>query len=127
MPGLKGTSILLVEDVLFIAFEVAEVLRDAGCKVVGPVGTLSEALAAVNRNSFDGAVIDVNLHGEKAFPIMEALERAALPFVIVTGYGRDQLPRRFRHHTLIAKPFSQDEFLEGLAAALQLPPAATAA
>ena len=127
MLGLKGTSILLVEDVLFIALEVAEVLRDAGCKVVGPVGTLPEGLAAVNRNSFDGAVVDVNLQGENAFPVMEALEEAELPFVIVTGYSRDQLPRRFRHHTLIAKPFSEEEFLEELAATLQLPPATTAA
>jgi CheY-like chemotaxis protein len=123
----RAPSILVIEDVTVIAMEIANLLRDAGCEVVGPVGTLPDALAAVDRDSFDAAVIDVNLHGEKAFPIMETLESAAVPFVIVTGYGRDQLPRRFRHHSLVAKPFTQGELLEGLGAALQRPPPTAAA
>jgi hypothetical protein len=35
----------------------------------------------------DIAILDVNLNGQKTFPIAEALSRRGMPFVFATGYG----------------------------------------
>jgi CheY-like chemotaxis protein len=121
MVSLKGSSILVVEDENIVAMDLDSLLCNAGCSVVGPIGTVEEALAAVARCSVDGAVLDLNLHGKSAFPIMDALACATIPFIIVTGYSRAAIPARFRRCGYIEKPYGHAPLLETLAVALNRP------
>ena len=53
----------------------------------------------------DCALLDVNLAGEKVFPVAEVLVRREVPFVFLTGYGRGILPAAYADRPVLAKPF----------------------
>ena len=89
---LDGLRVLIVEDELVIAMELEDLLRRLGCSVVEAAPTLKRALRAAERQQADVAVLDVNLHGEPVTPVAEALLEQGVPFVLVTGYGRERLP-----------------------------------
>jgi CheY-like chemotaxis protein len=110
---LDGLRILVVEDVLLIADVVADELRDCGCTVVGPVGRLQPALTIAQEQSLDGAIIDVNLNGELAFPLGGILQQRHIPFVFLTGYdASNAFPEEYRDCPKFHKPFRSAQFVE---------------
>jgi two-component SAPR family response regulator len=96
--------ILVVEDEWMIADQIADVLRDVGYDVVGPVGRITEALSLLNGEQVDVALIDVNVHGDLTSKVAEALEAASVPFAFVSGYSRQDLPANLRGRPLLQKP-----------------------
>lgn len=114
--GLVGMRILVVEDEYYLADDLAGALRARGAEVVGPVGTLADAVAALGSQRIDRAVLDVNLRGEMSFPLAERLEAAGIPYVIATGYSADTLPERFRDKPRLEKPFRPETLAELIAA-----------
>jgi len=53
--------------------------------------------------------------------IAAALTRHNVPFLFVTGYGRESLPRAFGKTAILAKPFSQQELLEAAGLLIEKP------
>lgn len=100
----KERQILVVEDDYFIAEEVAGHLARHGVNVVGPVGNILEAMDAIKLTSLDAAVVDINLHGEMAFPVADALMARNIPFVFATGYDKTAIPARYSTIARCAKP-----------------------
>lgn len=127
MPGVNGKAVLVVEDDYAIAMDLAYLLRSAGCFVVGPAPRLYIALAVMRRRSIDAAVVDLDLRGEAAFPLMDRLEKDAVPFIIVTGFTRHSIPDRFARYSVVSKPYLPSEVLAALAAALAARARSTAA
>jgi DNA-binding response OmpR family regulator len=119
MDRLKGRSILVVEDETLIAFDVARMLEEVGCRVVGPVSTVADAMSRIAGAVIDAAVLDVNLHAETSSPIMDVLVTSKVPFVIVTGHARETLPGRFQGKPYLGKPFGQMELVLALDAVLR--------
>jgi len=76
---------------------------------VGPVARLDEALEMARGDAIDLAILDINLNGEKAYPVAEALAARNIPFVFSTGYGRNSLPAHYRGRPTLQKPFQQDD------------------
>lgn len=104
---LAGRRILVAEDDYFIAQDLACALEEAGALVVGPAASLSEALELIERaEALDGAVLDLNLQGEMAYPAADALLRRAVPFVFTTGYDRGVIAARFSDVPACRKPFA---------------------
>lgn len=97
--------ILIVEDEYYLAADLAAAVAATGAEVVGPVGTLADAEAALAGGAIDRAVIDVNLHGAMSFPLAEKLEAAHIPYLIATGYSAESLPEKFRGKPRLEKPF----------------------
>ena len=60
----------------------------------------------------DLRLLDANLHGRSVNDIAAALTRRAIPFVFVTGYGRDTLPAMFSGTPVLEKPFFSEQLLE---------------
>ena len=83
--------------------EIAGILDEAGFEVVGPVGSVGQALELLGRFGCDLAVLDINLGRETAEPIARELSASGTPYVTISGYARDQLPDAFRSAPLIAK------------------------
>jgi DNA-binding NtrC family response regulator len=103
----QGTSrrVLLVEDEYFIADDMAQAFEAKGLHVIGPVGTLQEAMGLIeNDGPIDGAVLDINLRGEMAFPLAVALYERGVPFIFATGYDRGVVPERFADVKHCEKP-----------------------
>jgi len=86
--------VLVVEDEYLIAADLADVLKDAGADVIGPVASVREALELVETfgDRLDGAVLDVNLREERVFPVAEALARRGIPYIFTTGYDSAIIP-----------------------------------
>ena len=119
---LVGRRILLVEDEVLIAMMLEESCLDAGCHVVGPFGRLAEAMDAAKTESADAAILDVNIAGEKIYPVAELLEQRGVPFLLLSGYGEQAVPAYRPHWPVCAKPFNIADVLGRLAALL--PPGA---
>ena len=106
LPGssLDGCRVLLAEDEALIAFELQIVLLQAGCRVIGPVGTLAEGLSLAETTALDAAVLDVKLWDGDVFPLADRLAQRGIPFVLMSGYCASELPERFRERPLYPKP-----------------------
>ncbi len=114
-PELAGKRVLLVEDEMLVALLVEDMLADAGCIVIGPYARVPEALAAAKAEMVDLALLDVNVAGEKVFPVAHALEERGVPFLFLTGYGQAALPRNRPDWEAVSKPFGSRELAERLA------------
>lgn len=117
MPWLKGKRILVVEDEALIAVMVEDMLTEMGSVVVGPAATIEQALALARAEEIDGAVLDVNVRGERIDPVAEALTERGVPMLFATGYGEVRLASGATT-TVIDKPYTQDKLARGLAAAM---------
>jgi hypothetical protein len=60
----------------------------------------------IEETGLDGSLLDGNLHGKPVGDIAAALVRKRVPFLFVTGYGRDALPEGFGKVAILSKPFS---------------------
>jgi len=107
-PGPAGASrILVVEDEILIAMQIEQALVHAGHVVIGPVARLNEAPEVIANNVFDGAILDINLAGERSFAIADLLVSRRVPFMFCTGFAASSiLPDRFSDVPVIIKPFS---------------------
>lgn len=106
-----GKRVLVVEDELLVAMGLEMVLADAGCRVVGPIGRIDEALAAAVSEDVDLALLDVNLRGDPVYPVADALSARGIPFVFLTGYGRETLPAHYANGRMLSKPFEATALL----------------
>jgi CheY-like chemotaxis protein len=88
--GLGGRRVLVVEDEMLVAMEFEGLLQRQGCAVVGPASTVDRALALLDHDQQDAALLDVNLNGEPATAVAVALKTRGVPFALVTGYGEAQ-------------------------------------
>lgn len=112
---LSGLRILLVEDEILIALEIAEALKRAGAEVVGPFLTLEDALTAADSESIDMAVLDIDLRGEEVFPAAARLGERGIPFLFYTGRpDREQLRGAFARVPVCVKPLPTQQLVEAL-------------
>lgn len=104
---LRGCHILVVEDEFLLAEDLQAELSDAEAVVLGPVGTLEEALDLVrSAERIDGAILDINLGGEAAYPVADLLIQRGVPLVFTSGYGGTSFPSRFAAIARCEKPIS---------------------
>jgi CheY-like chemotaxis protein len=115
-PALHGFSILVVEDEYLLADDLVAALAAEGADVVGPVASVDDAIALLDRETrIDGAILDVNLRGAMAYPVADALMERDIPFVFATGYEQWALPQRFHEIPHIEKPFATRSLMRLLA------------
>ena len=100
----KTLRVLVVEDEFIIADEIATIVETAGHAVVGPVGSLDEALRALDRDRPDFAIIDASLRGKSSAPLAERLRTLRLPFCVCTGYRLEDLRPSFGDVLVVPKP-----------------------
>jgi PAS domain S-box-containing protein len=109
--GLKRAEkprMLLVEDEALVAMMIGECLAEFGFQVIGPIATVSEALAAARNQHFDAAVLDINLGDGLVYTVAEILVKRGVPFIFVTGYDPDSVDTRFSGVTVLQKPIERD-------------------
>ncbi len=116
MDRLSGMRVLVAEDEFLVALDIAERLTSQGAEVIGPAGSLAEAMDLVTRLPIlDFAVLDVNLRSERVFRVASILKGIQVPFVFVTGYQQNSLPADFQSETVIGKPIDFPLLLDHLA------------
>jgi len=108
---LKDRSILVVEDDIVLATDLAALLTEAGCKAVLPTTSVASSLSTIVRYVVDAAILDVNVQNEWVFPVAHALERAHIPFLFLTAYAPDSIPAEHRDKPFLQKPHRPAELL----------------
>lgn len=89
-------NVLVVEDEWLTASDFTSVLREAKHAIVGPTPSASRALELLDTNRVDFALVDFELRGSSGSPVIESLEAAHIPYLIVTGHPAEDLPERLR-------------------------------
>ncbi len=103
-PRLDGLRVLVVEDVAVLAWQVCDVLADAGAAVADPVPGVARALALLAEQKVDAAVLDKNLGGESSDTIADVLIAQDVPFAFLTGYNLDDTQGRQAGRLIMGKP-----------------------
>jgi DNA-binding response OmpR family regulator len=116
--ALQNRRVLVVEDDYLVAQIVTDFLEDAGANVIGQIGRVDEAVAFIHQNgaTIDCAVVDLNLHGQKSYPVADALAANGITFVFATGYDSEVVGASYGKHPRCEKPFSQDTLVAALVA-----------
>jgi CheY-like chemotaxis protein len=117
---LSGRHILVVEDEMLVLLNLEDLLADLGCKAVSAAATVDQALALIDAQAFDAAMVDVNLDGRKSYSVADALAARGVPFVFSTGYSGQSLKEGYRERPVLGKPYRLAE-LAGMLARLLRP------
>ena len=91
---LSGRRVLVVEDEMLILIMIEDMLADLGCKSVTSAATVDKALALIDAQAFDFAMLDINLNGSDSHPVAEALCRARSTACLLDRQYRSRLERR---------------------------------
>lgn len=111
---LYGKRVLVVEDEMFVLMMMEGMLADLGCESIVSAATVDRALALIDGQALDAALLDVNLDGNKSHPVADALAACGVPFVFVTGYGGSGIRESDHDRPLLTKPFGFERLVKTL-------------
>jgi light-regulated signal transduction histidine kinase (bacteriophytochrome)/CheY-like chemotaxis protein len=112
-------AVLLVEDSLIIAMDAEDILTRLGAERVVTAASIRQAERELAADSFEFAVLDVNLGQETSLPIADKLRAAGVPFLFATGYGEQlKLPAEHERAQVIQKPYTMASIAHALRLAL---------
>jgi DNA-binding response OmpR family regulator len=107
---------LVVEDQALIGMAIEAYLEEIGC-AVEPLASCAAALAWLDANTPDLAVIDFMLRDGPCIDLARELKRRGVPFVIYSGYPRPiSMPSELLDAPWIEKPADRADLLSALAA-----------
>ena len=113
-PASGQRRVLVVEDEAIIAIDMAAALEDAGFSVIGPVGSVFEAMQLLDEKPCDCAVLDINLAGETSAPVASRLLADGIPFVTVSGNTPESTGDEFSQSPFLSKPIITSKLLAKL-------------
>ena len=111
---LSGRRVLVVEDEMMVLMLIEDMLADLGCNSVTAAATIDQALALIDTQVFDAAMLDVNLNGNKSHVVADALAARGTPFVFCTGYSSLEIKDAYRDRPVLMKPFPYETLVETL-------------
>jgi ActR/RegA family two-component response regulator len=96
-------TVLILEGDYIQATDLTDAMEAAGHRVLGPAPSMKRAFELARATPPDAALIDLNVKGEDAGPMISELEERKIPLVIITGYG-EAVDGRFAPHLVLHKP-----------------------
>lgn len=109
--------ILIVEDDVLLAMDMAERLELLGFEILGPCMTAASAMDLFEADPCDAAVLDINLGNETSEAVATSLKSKGVPFVVSSGYSVDQYPAVYHDAPAVSKPVNTDALAELLVTA----------
>lgn len=105
MGTAAGKRILILEDDVLLAIDVAETIEEIGAEVVGPTHRVESAMRLLDVQRPDAALLDVNIVGGTSAEVARRLFRDGIPFVLATGYGsQNDIPGS---RAVVDKPYTR--------------------
>lgn len=118
MTPTGNASVLVVEDEALIAMDLQALLEEAGYRVLGPANSTAAAMALLDGDEPDVALLDVNLGRSDVFGVANALAARKTKLIFLTGHTAQKLPQAHRHRPLVAKPYLPHVLLQAVQQAL---------
>jgi CheY-like chemotaxis protein len=123
-PRLAGKSVLIVEDEFVIGLMLIQEIERGGGTPIGPATSVAAALKEIGSQVIDLVILDAKLVDGSGADLAARLEERRIPYVVVSGYNKADLPTGLRRAPFVAKPILVPvlmEAIEGLAAGHALP------
>ena len=120
---MSKVKVLIVEDEVIIADNIQDTLEDLGYEVLEPANTYSEALATIEEEHPDIAILDIQLSGRKSGVDLAAVinENYHFPFIFLTS-NSDKITleeaKRVEPLAYLVKPFNKKELFTSIEVAL---------
>jgi CheY-like chemotaxis protein len=112
---MTARRILIIEDESIVAESLGRALKSWGAEGAGMAATVEQALTLIDTTpAIDGALLDINLRGVRAYSVADRLMARGLPFIFTTGYSAPIIPDAYRHVAVLQKPFDPEEILTAL-------------
>lgn len=111
--SISGRRIMIVEDEALVAMVLNDQLEELGLSIVATCANVPEAIKAIDDSAPDAAILDVNLGGQLVYPVADRLIDRGIPFVFITGYGRESIDSRYSSIQVLEKPVDL-QALEGV-------------
>jgi len=103
----RPSLVLLVEDSPIIAMNTEALLLELDVGGVRTATNVAEALALIEAERFDLAILDLHLGDEDSLPVAERLATLAVPIVLATGFEEDLSPGDvWSDARILKKPYS---------------------
>jgi hypothetical protein len=88
-----------------IADDLQHELETLGVLVIEPAATVAMALHLLDVSPVvDGAILDIDLRGQKSFAVADAPGMRGIPFVFTTGYDPSMIPATYWDGRRFEKP-----------------------
>lgn len=115
----NGSTILVCEDDILILTDTADVLRDAGYKVL-EAETATKALEIIKTELVDLLITDIGLPDQSGEDLAHEVRglNANIPLIFATGGADDGLASRLDNCQVLGKPFQETRLLELVKTAL---------
>ena len=107
-----------MEDSPVVAPFTAEILAELGCEVVGPAPTMASARELIDDGNLDAALMDIQIRGERVFPLCDMLAAAGVPFIFTSGYGDWQMAEKWADRPRLQKPYTVEQVEQALTGVL---------
>jgi DNA-binding response OmpR family regulator len=117
-PGLRGRSILVVEDEFLIAMDIAQAFESAGAHVTTTT-TVRHALILVEHDGLSAAIMDHALNDGDSTQLCGRLKERGIPYVSYSGF--DPVKGADNDALFISKPASMDTILSAVEEMLKGP------
>jgi light-regulated signal transduction histidine kinase (bacteriophytochrome) len=102
--------VLVVEDAFLLVTLLQDMFDTLGWKMIGPATRLVDALQLARHETFDAALLDINLDGTMSWEVATVLKERGIPFVFGTGYSVSAvLPHDLTASPVIGKPYQLSE------------------
>ena len=102
--------ILVVDDEVLIAWNLALELEELGAEVIGPFHTLDDALAGAAGAAADMAILDINLHDRKVWPLAHLLAERGVPILFVSAnFDTSYIGENFPEARRMTKPIARGD------------------
>ncbi|WP_310498450.1 HWE histidine kinase domain-containing protein [Sandarakinorhabdus sp.] len=102
--------VLVVEDSIFVIMALETMCEKLGWDMIGPATRVADGLRLARDETFDAALLDVNLDGDMSWDIAALLTARGIPFAFGTGYDVNNiLPAEFAGTPIFSKPFRMIE------------------
>jgi len=119
---LNDKAILIAEDDVYLALDLSMAVERSNGRVVGPVGTVAEALVLLEDEPVAAALLGSRLADRDVSPVAMALAEKGVPFVIHACTGLPaEVARTLPDSPLLIKPLHSEEILARLLNEMQGP------
>jgi DNA-binding response OmpR family regulator len=116
---LRGVTVLVVEDDLFLAMALEDTLVGMGAVVLDVCHTLDQAMAWADADDFAVAVLDFSLGPNSVTPLARRLARRSVPFILHTGMPRSEPSlTEWRDFQIVEKPASSHTLVAAIKSVL---------
>jgi DNA-binding response OmpR family regulator len=106
--------VLIVEDNYLLASTLVDVLAELGYTPVDCEGSFRGAMIAAETAMYELAVVDLNLNGESAYPILDKLIPRGIPYILATHARRSDIPAIYSSAPFVCKPYDIEQLRQAI-------------